>query len=97
MDQYKFHKNVVLSQPSWISRPRKNNSALYFEVLNKVPQFQINLARGSLVIAGEKNVADGRTDVLTDRRTDGQTRRNIYASSPLGEGIMNAKIYNLLH
>ena len=64
----------MLSRPSWISLPRKNNSALHFEVLNKVLQFQLNPLRGSLDIAGEKTSrTDGQTDRQTDRQTDGQT------------------------
>jgi len=36
---------------------------------------------------------DGQTDIQTDRRTDGQDK-NIYASSPLGGGIITSKPYS---
>jgi len=62
----------------------KNISAVHFEVLNIILQFQLNPSSGSLVIAAEKSC--GRTD----RQTDGQDK-NIYASSLLGRGIKDGR------
>jgi len=48
----------------------KNNSAVHFEVLKIILQFQLNPFSGSLVIAGEKTL---RTDGQIDGQTDGRT------------------------
>ena len=69
MSPYRFRLNVALRRPSWFSRPWKNNSGLHIEVFYIFPQVQRDPSIGSLVIAAEKNVADGQTDRQTDRRT----------------------------
>jgi len=106
MAQNRFRPYMAVSRPSWIGQLRKNNSAVHFEVLNIILQFQLNPSSGSSVIAGEKPLRTdrrtdrtetysyrgrkkryGRTDGQKDGRTDGQDK-NIYASSPLGGGII---------
>jgi len=66
----------------------KNNPAVHFKVLNKILQFQLNPFSGSLIITGEKMLQ-------TDGRTDRQDR-NIYASSPLGGGIIVVSAFDLI-
>ena len=53
MAQNRFQPYMAVRRPSWIGRPQKNNSAVHFEVLNVILQFQLNPSSGSLVIAGE--------------------------------------------
>jgi len=72
---------MAVSRPYLIRRPRINKSAFHFEVLNIILQFELDPSRGSLVITAEKTSRK-------DGQTDGQDR-NIYASSPLGGGIIN--------
>ena len=50
IDQKRFHINVRLSQPSWIRQPQKNNSALHFDVLNIISQFQHNLSNQFIIV-----------------------------------------------
>jgi len=64
MARNRFRPYMAVSRPSWIERPLKYNSAVHFEVLNIILQFQLNPSSGSLVIAGEKTL---RTDRRTDR------------------------------
>ena len=80
----------MLSWPSLIPQPPKNNSGLNFEVLNTVLHFQLNPSSGSSVITTGKNVTDRQMDGQTDRQVE-----NIYASSPLGGGIITCLLYNL--
>jgi len=81
MAQNRFRPYMVVSRPSWIGQPRKNNSAVHFEVLSVILQFQLNPSSVSLVITGEKTFR-------MDGRTDGQDR-NIYASNTFLMEILN--------
>jgi len=65
MAQNRFRVYMAVSRPSWIRGSQKDNSAVHFEVLNIILQFQLNPSSGSLVIAGEKTL---QTD--PDRQTD---------------------------
>ena len=70
----------MLSRPSWIPQPWKNNSGCHFEVHNTI-QFQPDPSRGLLVITSGKNITDGQDE-------------NIYASSLLDRGIINTSSYS---
>ena len=83
MDPNGFRINVALRRPSWIAPPWKNKLFI-FKALSTILLFQNIPIRGSAVIVGEKtSLTDGRTDGPTDRQA-----RNIYASNPLGRGII---------